>query len=166
MKIDVTALNKGDQIFWNKGKNYYTGTFERVSGNVLDLKVVEVKMPDESLDEIIDVFLITKEAYDIGFSNVKIKKEKAVREKSDKDKVIRTVKEKIKKVKDIKPNLNGLQSLLAKNDGKIAKGEKWYSFCLTQGEETFDFDYKGAVKDIFFAYEKEGLQGIKKLVGA
>lgn len=164
MKVDITTLKDGDQIYWNKGKEYYTGSFKKRNGDILDLKVIEVILPDGSSDEVVDIFLITKEEYDTQSSKVKTKKVKQEKERSEK--VARAVKEKLEKVKDIKPNLNGLQAILKKNGGKIAKGEKWYSFCITQDGESYSFDYKGAVKDIFFAYEKEGLQGIKKLVGA
>lgn len=148
MKVDIKELKKGDTVYWNRGGAFYTGEYVQHLTDILDLKAILVKTTDGSNDEILDVFLITKDEFDL---------------KKDTKKGVRTKMEKATKDVVLKPNLKGLETLLAKEGKKITRADKWYRFRIQENDQVTVLEYHKAVKDLYAAYAQGGMESLLAL---
>ena len=139
--IDIKELNEGQEIYWNRGTDFYKGTYVKHLSDILDLKAILVKKEDGELEEILDVFLITKEKFDTK----KIDKKGA-----------RAKMEKVPKDVVLKPNLKGLETLLAKEGKRIKRADKWFRFNVVEGDKVEVLEYHGHVKNLYSAYVSGG----------
>ena len=144
--IKVEDLKEGDTLYWNKGTEFFKGTYVKKLADILDLKAILIKLPNGSVDEILDVFLISEQQYEAKTTNVK----KGVRTKME------------KKMKDVvlKPNMKGISILLQKEGAKIERLDKWFRFVITTSDATIRFEKKVPVKELYALVEAGGLQNL------